>query len=98
MQEEFLGILEDYLGVSHMKISLAEKWAKTGPLENRETPLKDYMRRVCERAKSTVSSTLADPKASLAIGQITTMAIMSTTNSLPGINRSLERRSTLALS
>lgn len=46
MQEEFLEVLEKYLGVEHIKISLADKWIETGPENGRAKSLKAYMENV----------------------------------------------------
>ena len=43
MQEEFLAILEDYIGIKHTKVSLVELWKSTGPEQHRNTPLKEYL-------------------------------------------------------
>ena len=48
MYEEFLSVLEDYLGVKHTKISLKEEWERTGPVELREVGLSRYLHMVSE--------------------------------------------------
>lgn len=53
MQEEFLGALENYLDVKHEKISLDDEWSKTGPPEHKNTPLREYMKKVCATAHLT---------------------------------------------
>ncbi|KKA25283.1 hypothetical protein T310_0691 [Rasamsonia emersonii CBS 393.64] len=48
MTEEFIGILEEFLGISHTKISLKEKWTRSAPEDLRATPLTDYLNNTVE--------------------------------------------------
>lgn len=52
MTEEFIGILEEFLGISHTKISLKEKWTRSAPEDLRATPLTDYLNNVSEFSES----------------------------------------------
>jgi hypothetical protein len=46
MTEEFVGILEDLLGVSHTKISLREEWTRSAPEDLRATPIAEFLHNV----------------------------------------------------
>lgn len=46
MVDEFVGVLEDFLGTKRVEISLAEKWEQCPPLEANGKPLKQYMSKV----------------------------------------------------
>lgn len=46
MTEEFIGILEDFLGVSHTKISIKEEWTKSALEDLRTTPITEYLKNV----------------------------------------------------
>lgn len=49
MQEEFLDVLEKYLGVRHEKVNISERWSTTGPKNARDIPLSDFMKKVCRK-------------------------------------------------
>lgn len=46
MTEEFLGVLEAYLEVKCVRISLSELWSQTAPEDVRGQPLVDFLRGV----------------------------------------------------
>jgi hypothetical protein len=58
MTEEFIGILEELLGVSRTKISLKEEWTRSAPDDLRSTPITDFLNDVSEICKP--QSLLAD--------------------------------------
>lgn len=46
MTEEFISILEDFLGVKRTPFSMAEKWAESPPKEANGKPLMKYLEKV----------------------------------------------------
>ena len=44
--DEFVGVLESFLGTKRVEISLAERWEKCPPLEANGKPLKQYLSKV----------------------------------------------------
>lgn len=46
MVDEFVEILENFLGTKRVEISIAERWEKCPPLEANGKPLKQYLSKV----------------------------------------------------
>jgi hypothetical protein len=46
MTEEFISILEDFLGVKRTQFSIAGKWAQCPPKEAKGKPLLEYLEKV----------------------------------------------------
>ena len=47
MVEEFISVLERFLGVNRVEFSLQERWATCPPAVAEGKPLKQYMAKVC---------------------------------------------------
>ena len=47
MVDDFVGVLEDFLGTKKIEFSIAERWDKCPPAEAQGKPLKQYLAKVC---------------------------------------------------
>lgn len=47
MVDEFISVLEKFLGTKRVEFSIAERWAQFPPAVANEKPLKEYLAKVC---------------------------------------------------
>ena len=60
LTEEYISVLEDFLGVKRTSFSFAETWAQCPPKEAKGKPLLEYLEKVtiCKRNQFTVGNIL----------------------------------------
>lgn len=101
MFEDFIGILENFLGTKRIEIRLAERWAKCPPVESNGKSLKEYLSKVsfclCSWAIILSCDVFYFVYRALS-GLCATITIMASTNSVTSIVRNTTRNPTKAQS